>query len=181
MIEIRKVKLNDAPDIAKLHAESWRDNYHQVLSANYLKSDVFTERAQVWDARLSTPQPNRLILVAEIDGKFAGFLCAYGAHHPELGTIIDNLHVKPETKGLGIGSLLLATAFRWARIHYGESAVYLEVLACNPKAIRFYESRGAQKSGEGIWHTPCGNKAKEYIYSWGSPPEKINKPSNSIL
>ena len=171
---IREAKLDDLANIAGLHAQSWRDNYHSVLSADYLNDKVFPEREAVWMARLSNPQSNQIVFVAEVDDAFCGFICVLGANHPKYGTIIDNLHVKVGSKGEGTGSSLLAAAASWAIANYCGHDLYLEVLACNTNAIGFYESRGAQNIATAYWHTPCDNKVKEFIYSWGSAENLMN-------
>jgi ribosomal protein S18 acetylase RimI-like enzyme len=180
LITIRESRLGDLVDITELHAQSWRDNYHAVLSADYLGKKVFTDRKVVWTARLTKPQSNQLVLVAELDGTFCGFICVLGANHPKYGTIIDNLHVKVGSKGQGTGSSLLTAAASWAMANYSGHDLYLEVLACNTNAIGFYESRGARNIATAYWHTPCDNKAKEFIYSWGSADNLVNgNKSNS--
>jgi len=174
LITIREACLADLGSIAKLHAQSWRENYNEVLSADYLENKVFAEREAVWTERFSSPQENQLVLVAEVDDVFCGFVCVLGAHHPEYGTIIDNLHVKAASKGEGIGSLLLSAAASWSVANYARYDLYLEVLACNEKAIGFYQAKGAKNIAISYWHTKCGNKVKEFIYSWGSPINLAN-------
>ncbi|GAW97187.1 MULTISPECIES: GNAT family N-acetyltransferase [Colwellia] len=169
MVIIRAARLVDLEHIAELHAQSWRENYQQVLSADYLNDKVFAERLAVWTTRLTTPQSNQLVLVAELEGVFCGFICLLGGNHPKYGTIIDNLHVMSANKGQGTGSRLLAAAASWAAANYKDHDVYLEVLAGNNKAIGFYQAKGATNIATAYWHTPCGNKAKEFIYSWGAP------------
>ena len=141
MVIIRAARIDDLANIAELHAQSWRENYNQVLSADYLDKKVFTEREAVWTARFNKPQSNQLVLVAELAGVFCGFICVLGANHPQYGTIIDNLHVKKASKGQGIGSRLLAAAASWSIVNYDSHDLYLEVLECNSRAIGFYEAK----------------------------------------
>ncbi len=155
-------------DIATLHAKSWQENYHQVLSANYLRDMVFSERNALWTERLTSAKSNQKIIVAKVDGKLAGFICVFAAHHKKYGTIIDNLHVAAPFKGCGIGTKLLLAAAKWAHQFDTDLPLYLEVLACNTKAMGFYASLGAQHIATAYWHTPCDNKTKEYVYSWPS-------------
>ena len=169
MVNIREARLDDLANIAALHAQSWRENYNQVLSADYLNDKVFLEREAVWTARINQPQSNQLVLIAELDGAFGGFICVLGANHPQYGTIIDNLHVKSASKGQGTGSRLLAAAASWSMANYSGHDLYLEVLECNSKAIGFYQAKGAKNIATAYWHTPCDNKVKEFIYSWGAP------------
>ncbi len=169
MCEIRKANIDDISAIAGLHAQSWRDNYQEALSSAYLNQDIFTERKHVWHQRLTTPSSNQHVLVAENNGEFCGFICAFGANHTKYGTIIDNLHVHSSAKGKGIGTQLLIAAAKWANRDYQEHSLYLEVLACNQNAIGFYQSLGGKNVDIAYWHTPCGNKVKEYIYRWDNP------------
>ena len=173
MITIREARLDDLANNAELHAQSWRDNYYSVLSADYLKNKVAAERFTVWTKRLTKPQSNQQVLVAEVDGVFCGFICVVGANHPKYGTIIDNLHVKADNKGQGTGSRLLAAAASWSIENYNGHDLYLEVLECNAKAMGFYQAKGATHIDTAYWHTPCGNKVKEFIYSWGAPDNLV--------
>lgn len=174
----REACLKDLSDIAELHAQSWRENYSDVLSNKYLNEDIYGDRTKIWTDRLTKPTPNQFILIAEIDSVFCGFVCVFGANNPKFGTIIDNLHVKSNIKGQGIGTKLLIEAAEWAATNYKNDNLYLEVLEGNLKAIKFYESLGGKSVDIAYWHTPCGNKAKELIYSWGSPEKLANKKIN---
>ena len=74
---IREASVEDLANISGLHAQSWRDNYHSVLSADYLEHEVFSERAALWTARLTKPPLNQLVLVAEVNHVFCGFICVF--------------------------------------------------------------------------------------------------------
>lgn len=168
VIQFKDATLEDLDNIAALHAKSWQENYHPVLSKDYLKDKVFTERTAVWKKRLTEPTSNQQVIIAKVDGKFAGFISVFGANHEEYGTIIDNLHVDSTFKGCGIGTQLLSAAAEWANQYYQSTPLYLEVLACNTNAMGFYASLGGQNIATGFWQTPCDNQAKEYLYSWPS-------------
>jgi len=173
MITIREACLDDLANIAELHAQSWRDNYNEVLSADYLDKKVFGEREALWTTRLTKPQSNQLVLIAEVDNIFTGFVCILGGNHPKFGTIIDNLHVKANSKGQGTGSRLLSAAASWAKEYYSDHDLYLEVLACNSNAIGFYQAKGGKNIDTAYWHTPCDNQVKEFIFSWGTPENLV--------
>jgi GNAT superfamily N-acetyltransferase len=175
MIKISIATMKDLNNIAELHAQSWRENYRDVLAEDYLNNNIIAERANLWRSRLTDPAVNQLVLVAEIYSDFCGFICAYGYNHATYGTIVDNLHVVPCYKGQGIGTKLLAAAAQWTVINYQDSGLYLEVLACNPKAMKFYQTLGAKNAEVCYWHTPCGNKAKEYIFTWQSAKKLIDR------
>ena len=172
---LREAHLKDLSNIAELHAQSWRENYSEVLSYTYLNVDVYADRTKIWTERLTNPSENQYILIAEIDHVFCGFVCVFGANDPKFGTIIDNLHVKSEIKGKGIGTQLILAAAGWAMRNYKKDNLYLEVLEVNTNAITFYEYLGGKNVDTAYWHTPCGNKVKEHIYSWGLPENLVNQ------
>ncbi len=172
---LREANLNDLPNIAELHAQSWRENYSTVLASEYLNEGVFADRNKIWTERLMSPALNQQVLIAEDNGNFCGFICLYGANHPEYGSIVDNLHVNPKMKGQGLGRKLLIAGAKWANSHYKDYNLYLEVLECNDNAISFYEFFGGKNIDTAYWHTPCGNKVKEFIYSWCKPEELAKK------
>ncbi len=97
----------DAMAIATLHAESWRAHYRGGYHDEYLDGDVVGERVRVWKKRLSTPAPNQFVVLAEDDHGLVGFACAYGRDDETWGTLLDNLHVRPEFQGRGTGATLL--------------------------------------------------------------------------
>jgi len=169
MLNIRHAEQKDLDNIAKLHAQSWRENYAGELSADYLENKVEEERMAVWQARFDKPTNNQLVLVAEINEEFCGFICAFGQQHPQYGTVVDNLHVKAGFKGQKIGTRLLNAMALWAKSHYANLGVYLEVLACNTKAIGFYQSLGAALLEQKYWDAPCGSRVNEYAYGWDCP------------
>jgi GNAT superfamily N-acetyltransferase len=90
--------------------------------------------------------------VAEFDGDAVGVATWYpiystfGASH---GLYLEDLFVRPDRRGRGIGMSLLAFLAKCAR---EEDATYIDwsVLDWNKSAIAFYEKLGA-KRGEG-WH-----------------------------
>ena len=178
VLVIRKASIEDLSNIVELHTQSWRENYGDVLSSTYLREEIYPDRTKVWSSRLTSSPANQLILIAELGNEFCGFVCGFGAKHREFGTIIDNLHVRSNCKGKGIGTKLLVAAAKWAVTNFENDNLYLEVLEGNSKAIKFYESLGGKNIATAYWHTPCGNDTKELIYSWGSPQKLANKFKN---
>ena len=90
--------------------------------------------------------PKFRVLIAEWDGTPAGF--GFYFHHystwlGRAGIYLEDLFVKPEFRGKGIGKSLLAELAKIAvrNNYYG---VKWEVLDWNQPAIDFYESLGAE-------------------------------------
>lgn len=38
MVTVREAKLEDIKDIAKVHVDSWRTTYHEIIPIDYLNS-----------------------------------------------------------------------------------------------------------------------------------------------
>ena len=56
MINFRIATKTDAAIIAALHAQSWQQHYHNVLSKEYLNGPILQERLEVWTKRLNQPK-----------------------------------------------------------------------------------------------------------------------------
>jgi GNAT superfamily N-acetyltransferase len=130
-----------------LHAESWRAHYRGAYSDAYLDGPVYDDRAKVWRTRMTSPPDGQYVVVAEEDDALVGFACAYGADDDRWGTLLDNLHVRPDVQRSGIGRHLVAEIARWCAEHYPEHGLYLWVLAQNDNARRFYAGIGGRDVG----------------------------------
>jgi ribosomal protein S18 acetylase RimI-like enzyme len=169
MIEYRPAGLADAGSIANLHARSWRENYRGSFRDEFLDGDLPAERLRVWRERLERPAANQLVLVALEGTGLVGFVCAYGAHDPQWGSLIDNLHVVREHKRRGIASALMKQAGDWLASRHPEQAVYLLVLEANAPARRFYERIGGHDEGASTMETHGGAIVRSCRYSWRRP------------
>lgn len=98
-----------------------------------IRRTVFTEpgRAEVW--------------IAELDGEPAGFAIFFHNFSSFLGRpglYLEDLFVRPELRGRGIGKALLSRLARLA-VERGCGRMEWAVLDWNEPAIRFYERLGA--------------------------------------
>jgi ribosomal protein S18 acetylase RimI-like enzyme len=169
MIEYRSARASDAEAVANLHARSWRENYRGTFRDEYLDGDLPGERLRVWRERLERPAASQLVRLA-VDGReLAGFVCAYGAHDPQWGSLVDNLHVAHSWKRRGIGAALLKQAGAWLAPRYPELEVYLLVLEMNASARRFYERLGGRNAGVSTMETHGGALVRSCRYTWTRP------------
>jgi GNAT superfamily N-acetyltransferase len=166
VVEFRLANQKDAARITGLHAASWRDTYRGLLSDEYLDGDLVAERAKIWVERLTTPNPKQRIVLAEADRGLAGFACAFGSDDPELGTLLDNLHVSREFQRQGIGAKLMLEIASWCQDELPGEGLFLWVLEGNRQARQFYEQLGAIKVNEDFWHAPDGRLIPGLCYAW---------------
>jgi GNAT superfamily N-acetyltransferase len=162
----REATHDDLMAIATLHAESWRIHYRGAYRDDFLDGDVVRDRIAVWTSRLSAPARNQFVIVAEEAASIVGFACAYGREDPRWGTLLDNIHVRPDHHRQGIGARLLAAVVTWCRANYPDCGLYLWVLARNASARRFYERLGATDRGGGVFVPPGGGRIDSRRYAW---------------
>jgi GNAT superfamily N-acetyltransferase len=95
---------------------------------------------------LFSPNPAAEVIIASVDGEpqgFALFFHNYSTFLAQRGIYLEDLFVKPEARGKGVGVALLS---RLARIAVERNCGRLEwaVLDWNELAIQFYKRIGAQ-------------------------------------
>jgi len=168
-MQYRIANINDLENLAKLHAESWRNSYRGIFSDEFLDNEVWNERRNSWANRFSSPKDNQRVLIATDNNKICGFICAFGNENSKWGTFIDNLHVSKTAQGKGVGKQLMHLIARWADESFDNKGVYLEVLEDNLNARRFYHRIGAKHQETNLWQPPGSNeKVNDLLYVWES-------------
>jgi GNAT superfamily N-acetyltransferase len=107
--------------------------------------EVQATEAQL-DQQLFGPRRGAECLIAELDGEPAGFALFFHNFSTFLakpGLYLEDLYVKPELRGKGVGRKLLAHLAALA-LERGCGRFEWSVLDWNAPAIRFYQSLGAQ-------------------------------------
>jgi GNAT superfamily N-acetyltransferase len=147
----------DVDAIAALHAESWRSSYRGMFPDAFLDGEIHAERRQHWDRRLRTePGPDQGVLVATAGGACLGFICIYLQAEPAWGPLLDNLHVRPDCKGMGIGQRLIQEGLAWVRAQGPFDRWHLWVVEDNAPARRFYEHLGWLPGERAVHLAPGG-------------------------
>ncbi|WP_379153051.1 GNAT family N-acetyltransferase [Paenibacillus sp. sgz5001063] len=91
--------------------------------------------------------PKHLFLVAEVDGRLAGFSRCEGSSLKRLNHQVEfGIGVLKEYWGVGIGSQLLAASINWAEAS-GIRKITLKVLETNIQAIALYQKLGFEEEG----------------------------------
>ena len=119
--------------------------------ANYerLLHEVVATEERLRDT-LFGARPAAEVVIAEEDGEalgFALFFHNYSTFLAQPGIYLEDLYVRPESRGKGAGRALLAHLARLAR-ERGCGRLEWWVLDWNESAIRFYRSLGAQGMDE---------------------------------
>ena len=167
-MKIRQAVPADAVSIAEIHTASWRNTYAAVLTSTYLAQNVPSERRQLWDERLSSPNENQRVIVAEIQEDVVGFACVFTKNHDSWGSYLDNLHVGTNYQGKGVGRALIGEVARWCESQSPGNGLYLSVNQDNLRAQRFYLDLGAHNAESGVWSAPDGSKVPTYWFAWNS-------------
>jgi GNAT superfamily N-acetyltransferase len=96
------------------------------------------------------PRPEAEVLLADLDGTPAGFAVFFPTYSTFLarsGVHLEDVFVRPESRGRGVGRALLAEVARIA-VARGSGRLEWSVLDWNESAIGFYRSLGARPMDE---------------------------------
>src|SRR5579863_156946 len=144
MLTIRPATIHDVPLILQfirdLAAYEREPDAVSATEADLIR-DGFGER------------PEFRVVIAEWDGEPAGFALFfhnYSTWEGRPGLYLEDLFVRPEFRGKGIGKALLVHLARLAREEHCARFVW-QVLDWNAPSIAFYESMGARFIQE--WRT----------------------------
>ncbi len=172
-MNLREAHAADIEAIARLHAESWRATYRGMYRDEYLDGPVFDDRRNAWQGRLTSPRPGQYTVVAENGDGLAGFACAFADHDAKWGTLLDNIHVAPERKRAGVGTMLMRDVAFWAERERPAVGIYLWVIEANAPARRFYERLGARNAERATFDPPGRGTFASLRYVWPNPAALI--------
>ena len=174
----REATAEDGEAIAALHADSWRRHYRGAYSDAFLDNEVFADRLRIWTDRLHRPsRSNEYTIIAERDGAVVGFAHTILNDDQQWGALLDNLHVRYDLKGCGIGTELMAETARAVIERTASSGLYLWVLEGNKAAQAFYEARGGRCVGRKSSEAPGGGAIIGLRYVWPDPSVLLDEKS----
>jgi ribosomal protein S18 acetylase RimI-like enzyme len=143
-LKIRAAAPADAPAIARIHVETWRSAYRNIIPAAYLSALEVEPRVRRWEEILQ--KVRHFALVVEEAGLIVGWI-SFGpcrdegdGHEAEIYAIyVDSVYQRG-----GRGSALLVAAEAQLTTSISPAATRLSVwaLARNDAARRFYERHG---------------------------------------
>ena len=135
MLTIRPATVTDAPLLRTLIREL-ADFEHELQNVSITEEDLRRDGFG--------PRPKFLALIAEWEGQTAGYALFFDFYSTWRGRqlFLEDLFVRPQFRGKGIGKQLLAFLAQLARSENCH-ALRWEVLGWNQPAIELYRSLGA--------------------------------------
>ncbi len=144
---VRAAASADMPAIADIHASSWRVAYRGLFPDAFLDGPLVDNRLAHWWGIPDRMTATDRLLIAERRGSPVGFIAGWSS--TALGCdqgfdlFIDNLHVRPELRGQGIG-LQLMRELAAGRRGAARTRAYLWLVDGNHAAYRFYARLGGR-------------------------------------
>jgi GNAT superfamily N-acetyltransferase len=177
----RQATLSDADAIASLHTESWRDAYRGILPDSYLDGQIADERANLWKFRFSSLDSDRfLVVLAESPEELVGFACVLLDEDPQWGACLDNLHVLPRWRSLGLGRLLFGRVAQWVMSTEPGRPIHLWVFGANVGARRFYDAVGGEVVEQHSKEVLKGIKIPSVLYVWRDLQQLLNNLTRGL-
>ena len=166
MAMIRPARASDAPGIARVYVDTWRDTYAGLIPVPALVGLSHRRLTQIWAEELALPASGQVVVIANDAvsgivgfgscGKMRGDALSYKGE-------VFTLYVLPDFQGQGIGRRLLRRLFATLAARGMDSAV-LWVLADNPARF-FYHTMGGKLTAvreQRFW----GVDLREWAYGW---------------
>ena len=145
MFSTRKANLNDVPDIAHIHFESWNATYSNLLPETYRdKENNLSQKMEMWGKILPSSGMNTWIAY-DAENTTVGFISYFKKNHE---CEITTLYLLPQYQNLGIGTKLMDSALIDASQCNSCSSLSLWVLKTNLSAISFYEEFVFESDGQ---------------------------------
>ena len=162
-IKIRKAVLSDMKGIAKVHVESWKTTYANIIPAEYLNKLTYEGWEQIWINNI----PNGVVYVAENnEGGIVGFSSGgkeRSGKYNELNGELYAIYILKEYQGQGIGKALVKPILDEIK-GMGLNSMLVLVLEDNISRL-FYEALGGKKI-DTIEVRIAGKKLSELVYGW---------------
>lgn len=136
VVAVRRAAIADAPHMARVHVDSWRQTYRGLMSDSVLDDpELLHTRERFWTGALTDERySSNRVAVAELDGAVIGIAMSGPSHDPDAtwGHQLFVLYVNAAHHGSGAGPALLN-----AVLHPHEAAA-VWVADPNPRAQAFY-------------------------------------------
>ena len=164
-MHIRAALPDDAPAIARVHVDSWRTTYKDIISQNTLARLSIERREAYWRGEIEKENAPERVFVAEDDGDIVGFASCgpERTNNPDYTGELYAIYLYQQNQGRGTGRALTHAVADCLR-EQGHTGMLVWVLEHNPSR-KFYEVLG----GKEVECKPIEIDGSEYIevaYGW---------------
>ncbi|MFC9601785.1 GNAT family N-acetyltransferase [Peribacillus butanolivorans] len=170
---IRKATVADAKGIAKVHVDSWKSTYKNIIPDEFLKKLSYDQRTDSWNRNISK-EGNYVFVAENNEGEIVGFADCGKRENNNVNNSGDltSIYLLKEYQGKGVGKQLLKQLFLQFE-ELGFNRVFVEVLEDN-KTRYFYEYYDANLlKSEKI--TIAGVELNLLIYEWNNLNKVLSK------
>ncbi|WP_311213583.1 MULTISPECIES: GNAT family N-acetyltransferase [unclassified Arthrobacter] len=139
IFDVRRAEPADAPGMARVHVDTWRETYRGVMSDSELDDPGLLEwREKFWTAALTDPRYEKNnVAVALHDDRLIGIaMSGPSSDLPEEPQELYVLYAYASFHGSGVGAALLNAVIR------PSAPAVLWVADPNPRAQAFYRKNG---------------------------------------
>ncbi|WP_108671707.1 GNAT family N-acetyltransferase [Peribacillus acanthi] len=142
---IRIASLDDIKGIAKVHVDSWKTTYKELIPDFALENLTYEAREELWKSVLSQENSKVKTFVAELDGEVIGFSSGGPERTKRYGYSgeIYTLYLLQEHQKKGIGKNLMRTLVSSLQ-EDGLNSIMVWVIEENPSRA-FYDSFSPEK------------------------------------
>lgn len=171
MMTIRPAKPEDAPAIARVHVDSWRETYAGIVPDDFLANLKVERREAMWSKALRAGGVHGSgIYVAEMStAQVVGFASGGKCRTPELGFSgeLYAIYLMRSHQGQGVGRRLF-DAVAHDLVQEGHKSMMLWVLEDN-STVSFYKHLGGVATSSKV-ETIGGKPLNELALGWTDLP-----------
>ncbi|MFE4523726.1 GNAT family N-acetyltransferase [Cytobacillus firmus] len=162
-MRIRAAKLSDASGIAKVHVDSWRTTYKDIIPQAFLDNLSYQRREELWTNKI----PKGNVFVAEnSEGEIVGFSSGGKERSGKFRNYqgeLSSIYILKEFQGQGIGKSLIKPVIKELE-RAGMYNMLVFVLEENNSRL-FYEAIGGKIIDE-VEVEIAGKTLNELVYGW---------------
>ncbi len=163
---VRQAKPTDASTIARIHVDTWRNAYKEIIPDEVLNKLSYEKREKMWSNTLNNKENKSIIYVGEIEPqKVVGFVDGgkERMNNPLYKGELYGIYILEEYQRKELGKLLVQSLVS-ELLKTNIQSMLVWVLADNPYR-RFYESLDGKQVGEKFIKMD-DKKLKEIAYGW---------------
>ncbi len=145
---IRKVTIDDIPEMARINVECWKHNYKGIVAQDVLDDMSVEKHIKRRTENFEEMQKDKVFYIKETDGKLVGFISWGLNDDPEApyDNEITGLYVDTNQQGKKIGKELFEKILEDELFKHCNS-FYLRTLKDNLQSNHFYQKMWGKKFG----------------------------------